>query len=65
MLAWAVDPSIAERENPSCDVFMPGGTVFACLYASGGVYFQGHQANMLRSQRLIACVIMMSLPSVC
>ena len=65
ILAWAVVPSTAEREIPSCDVFMPGGTTLACLYASGGVYFQGHHANTLRSQRLIACVIMISLLSVC
>ena len=64
MLAWVV-PSRVEREIPSCgDVFMPRGPL-ACLYASGGVCFQGHHANMLRSQRLIACVIMVSLLSVC
>ena len=64
MLVWAVLPSIAEREIPSGDVFMPRGPL-ACLYAWGGVDFQGHHANMLRSQCLIACVIIDSLLSVC
>ena len=64
MLDWVV-PSLVEREIPSCgDAFMPRGPL-ACLYVSGGVCFQGHHANILRSQRLIACVIMVSLLSVC
>lgn len=64
ILVWEVVPSRAEREIPSCEVFMPNGPL-ACLYASGCVCFQGHHANMLRIQRLIACVIMVSLLSVC
>ena len=64
MLVWDAVPSTAEREIPSCDVFMPSGPL-ACLYASGDVCFQGHHANTLRSQRLIACVIIVSLLSVC
>ena len=64
MLAWGVVPSTADSEIPSCDVFMPNGPL-ACLYAAGGVCFQGHHANIWRSQRLIACVIIVSLLSVC
>ena len=64
ILVWAVVPSTAEREIPSGVVFMPNGPL-ACLYAFGGVCFQGHHVNMLRSQRFIACVIMVSLLSVC
>jgi len=64
ILVWAVVPSTAEREIPSCDVFIPRGPL-ACLYAAGGVDFQGHHANMVRNQRLIVCVIINSLLSVC
>ena len=64
MFAWGVVPSTADSEIPSCDVFMANGPL-ACLYATGGVCFQGHHANMLRSQRLIVCVIIVSLLSVC
>jgi len=63
MLAWGVVPSTADSEIPSCDVFMANG--LACLYVTGGVCFQGHHANILLSQRLIACVIIVSLLSVC
>ncbi len=63
MLAWGVVPSTADSEIPSCVVPTTSGPL-ACLHASGGVCFQGHQANMLRSQRLNACVIIISLLSV-
>jgi hypothetical protein len=64
MLACGVVPSTADREIPSCDMFTPNGPL-ACLYASCGADFQGHHANTLRSQRLIACVIIVFLLSVC
>ena len=64
MLAWGVVTSTADSELPSCDVFIPNGPL-ARGYAASGVCFQGHHANMLRSQRLIACVIIVSLLSVC
>ncbi len=60
MLPWGVVPSRAESDIPSA-VVRP----LACLYSSGGECFQGHHANILRSQRLIACVIIVSLLSVC
>ncbi len=64
MLAWGVVPSIAASEMPSGVVPTPSWPLF-CLYATGSVCFQGHRPNMLRSQRLIACVIIVSLLSVC
>jgi hypothetical protein len=64
MLAWGVVPSTAESDMPSGVVPTLNGPL-ARLYVTGGVDFQGHHANMSRSQRLIACVIIVSLLSVC
>ncbi len=63
MLPWGVVPSRAESDIPSAVVLTLNGPL-ACLYSSGGECFQGHHANILRSQRLIACVIIVSLLSV-
>ena len=64
MLAWGVVPSTADSEIPS-DVVPTLNGPLARLYVTGDVDFQGHHANMSRSQRLIACVIIVSLLSVC
>ncbi len=54
-------PSMVESETPSAVAVLNGP--LACLYSIGGDCLQGHHANILCSQHLNDCVIIVSLLS--
>lgn len=56
MPAWGATPSIVDRDAGPCEKPLGNGLT-AWKYVIEEDSFQGHQANILRSQLLIDCVI--------
>jgi hypothetical protein len=56
MPVWGATPSIVDRDADSCENPLRNGLT-AWEYVMEEDSFQGHHANILRSQLLIACVI--------